>query len=61
MVHYDALVPNAFETRQSCKVKNPRIKLQIKGRIKLFLTLMQHDSRGVGEGDGEVPIGFRAL
>jgi len=42
-------------------VKNPRIKLQIKGRIKLFLTLMQHDSRGVGEGDGEVPIGFRVF
>lgn len=28
--------------------------------MKLFLTLMQHDSRGSGEGDGEVPIGFAA-
>eukprot|EP00913_Durusdinium_trenchii_P004034 g3736.t1 len=40
------------------RVKNPRIKLKITGRVRLFLTLLQHDARGVGEGDNEVPIGF---
>lgn len=41
--------------------KNPKVKLKIVGRVKLFLTLMQHDSRGVGEGEGEIPIGFRVF
>lgn len=43
---------------RSSYVKNPRIKLKITGRVRLFLTLLQHDARGVGEGDNEVPIGF---
>ena len=30
-------------------------------QVRLFLTLLQHDARGVGEGDNEVPIGFGAL
>ncbi|CAK9078953.1 Calpain-type cysteine protease DEK1 (Phytocalpain DEK1) (Protein DEFECTIVE KERNEL 1) (AtDEK1) (Protein EMBRYO DEFECTIVE 1275) (Protein EMBRYO DEFECTIVE 80) [Durusdinium trenchii] len=32
--------------------------LWTKSRGLLFLTLLQHDARGVGEGDNEVPIGF---
>ncbi|CAE7526188.1 ADL1 [Symbiodinium natans] len=39
--------------------KNPKIQLTIKGRVNLILTLEQADSRGAGEGEGEVPIGFR--
>jgi len=40
---------------------NPKISLSIKGRVNVILTLEQADSRGVHEGDSELPIGFRVF
>eukprot|EP00930_Biecheleria_cincta_P039443 TRINITY_DN27122_c0_g1_i1.p1 TRINITY_DN27122_c0_g1~~TRINITY_DN27122_c0_g1_i1.p1 ORF type:complete len:1791 (-),score=286.76 TRINITY_DN27122_c0_g1_i1:25-5397(-) len=38
---------------------NPKIFLQVKGRLRLLLTCEQEDARGVGTGDEEIPLGFR--
>jgi len=53
-----ARLPEVAETKKTYE-DNPKIKLEIKGKVRLLLTLEQADPRGLGEGDSEIPIGFK--